>query len=137
MNSRLTPSSPRSRRGTTLIEVLAGLLVLGTLLVSVTVARARFIRQAADAERRLRATRAADALLNNWFTGPAPSVPASASGPLPDAPGCSWRTRSLRDPAAAQVDAVVVRLEIFDRAIAASAAPVLTIDLLQHQGPTP
>jgi hypothetical protein len=132
MKRRSTPSSIRSRRGTTLIEVLAGLLVLGTLLVSVAMARARFMRQAADAERSIRATRAADALLATWLTGSTPSVPAPAEGPLQDTPDFVWRTRVIRDPAAARLDAVIVRFEVFNR-LSESASPVLAIDLLQHR----
>src|SRR5438876_3770040 len=97
MRWHLPPSSTRSRRrarrGTTLIEVLAGLVVLGTLLVSVAVARARFVHQLADAERRLRATRAVDTMLGTWFAGPTPAVPTAAEGSLDGAADFAWRTR--------------------------------------------
>src|SRR5438552_2996453 len=130
MRWHLPPSSTRSRRrarrGTTLIEVLAGLVVLGTLLVSVAIARARFVHQAADAERRLRAAQAADALLSSWFTGPAPAVPASGDGPVEDLPGYTWRTRPIRDADAARLGAMIVRLEVIDT----NRSPFLSLDLL-------
>jgi type II secretory pathway pseudopilin PulG len=132
------PSSRRPRRyrrGTTLIEVLAGLVVLGTLLVSIAIARARFVHQSADADRRLRATRAADAMLATWFAGPTPAVPIRATGALDGEPDFAWRTRIIASPPAANLGAVVVRLEVTDRSMLNAAAPVVTVDLLVHRMP--
>src|SRR5688500_14911974 len=53
--SRTSSRGCRARPGATLIEVLAGLVVLGVLVTSVTLARARMARQWAEAERRLAA----------------------------------------------------------------------------------
>ena len=49
--------------------------MLGTLLAAVTVARARFLRQAADADRSLRATRAANVLKARIKSPGAPAEP--------------------------------------------------------------
>src|SRR4051812_22492085 len=94
---RWPTSRGTAARGTTLIEVLAGLVVLGTLLAAVAIARGRFLRQWADADRRIVVTQAADRLLAQWFSGPAPSVPVHGDGSLEALPGCEWRTSVLQD----------------------------------------
>jgi type II secretory pathway pseudopilin PulG len=120
----------------TLIEVLAGLVVLGTLLVAVAVARARFIRQWSEADRRLRATRATDAMLATWFTGDSASIPTNARGLLDDAPtDFAWRTHAVPNRDAAELGATIVRLDVFDRRTATSegalqTTPIVSVDLL-------
>jgi prepilin-type N-terminal cleavage/methylation domain-containing protein len=121
------------RRGTTLIEVLAGLVILATLLVAVSVARGRFLRQWADADARLRAARAADVLMASWTSGDTIAVPANASGPLDGVRGGRWRTRVIPSASAADVSTRIVRLEVSRQLTAAEGArdePVLSVDLL-------
>jgi prepilin-type N-terminal cleavage/methylation domain-containing protein len=110
-----TFSHPRRRRGLTLIEVVAALVLLGTILFSVTIARGRFMRQWADAERQLQATRAADALMTDWLGGPPSQVPRASQGPLAGVADAYWRTLTLPDPAARQLGAVIIRLELIDQ----------------------
>src|SRR5436309_3173648 len=102
------------RRAVTLVEVLAGLLLLGTVLASALIARGRFLRQWAEADQRLAASRAADAMLATWLGAPASSLAVPAQGTVPDLHGYSWRTRwapHTRDADALRV--AVARLEIF------------------------
>jgi len=125
-------SRAKSRRGTTLIEVLAGLVVLGTLLASMAVARGRFMRQWADADRRLQAVHGADALLARWLASPASHVPAPSSGALDGAPGFTWRTTVMRDRGATSLGAFIVRLDVFDADVSRQK-PVLSVDFLRHE----
>ncbi len=122
--------SPPRRRGTTLIEVLLGLVILSTLLVSVAMARGRFMRQWADADRRIAQTKAVDDLVSHWLAGPPESVPLAGQGVVD---GNTWRTRLVRSQPAATLGAVVVRLELFDR----SNAPAVTLDFLLHDARRP
>jgi hypothetical protein len=119
-----------------LIEVLAGLIILGTLLVSVSIARARFLNQWAEAEHRIQAVKGTDKLLAVWLTGAPQMVPVASEGALPDAPGFVWRTHLLRDPGVQTLDAGIVRVEVFDTMRGKTARePILSLDFLLHQLP--
>lgn len=113
----------------TLIEALAGLVMLGSLLTVVTIARSRANQQYARAQQRLAASRAADSLLAEWFSSPAPTVPLNAHGTLPQAPHLRWRTTSRSNAGATAMRALITRLEVFDPA-SRSGAPVLSLELL-------
>ena len=124
----------------TLIEILAGLVILGTLLVSVAVARGRFLRQIAEADRRLAAIRAADALLATWMSGPAQNVPVNKQGLLDPARNLTWQTRAIPDPNASRLGAIVVRLEVFDQSTSVSdrtSSALFTVEFLLHDFRTP
>jgi hypothetical protein len=97
----------------TLVEVVAALAMLGTLLVAVLLARAGYVRQAAAADRRLQAVAAADALLAAWHRDPA-SLPRSGSGMVAGDGQFSWRTRAVANPDAAALGADTLRLEVLD-----------------------
>jgi type II secretory pathway pseudopilin PulG len=113
----------------TLVEVIAGLVVLGTLLAAVTVARGRFLRQWAEADRRVQTTRAVDVLLSEWLGGSPQAVPIRSQGPLVGgAPNQIWRTHVKRDPAATALGAIVIRLEVFETAAPAKAT--MAVDFL-------
>ena len=113
----------------TLVEVLVGLVVLGTLLAAVTIARGRLLRQWAEADRRLQATRAVDALLSEWLSGPPQAVPINSQGALiGGAANQIWRTHVRRDAAAAELGAIVVRFEVFDAST--SRKSMLVVDFL-------
>src|SRR5947209_13143962 len=90
------PSQARTRcRAMTLIEVIAGLVILGTILASLAIARGRFARQWSAADRKLAAVRALDALVADWMNVPGSSVPLNRQAAVPDAPKFIWRTRPI------------------------------------------
>jgi type II secretory pathway component PulJ len=120
----------RKFRGTTLIEVIAGLVILSTLLVSVAMARGRFLRQWSDADRRIQVTQSVDHLLSRWLSAPPSALPISGQGNLEDAPNFIWRTRPMNDPAAGHFGAITVRLEAFDSRFQGPA--IVTVDFLVH-----
>src|SRR5882672_678909 len=99
MKNRSRTSSPAraKARAATLIEALAGLVVLGTLLVSITIARGRFVRQRALAEQKIAAATAVDALVSKWMAGSGSAIPLSDAGPLYGLPSHTWRTRVIEN----------------------------------------
>src|SRR5688572_24955873 len=109
MNLRRRTTSRAQRRAMTLIELLAGLVVLGTVLASICIARGRFLRQSAEAQRRIEATRAVDQLLDRWLSGPADRIPVAAQGSFYGSRQQVWRTTPRRDRAAETLGAMVVR----------------------------
>jgi len=123
--------STTHRPGATLIEVLAGLVILGTLLVSIAAARGRFARQWVEADRRLAAVRAADRLMADWMAGGEQNIPTQAQGELAGVPKCLWRTREIRSQGAQDLRARVIRLEIFDKT-SRSREPVFYVEFLVH-----
>ncbi len=123
----------------TLIEVVTGLIILGTILASLAIARGRFMRQWGDAERKLAVTRALGSLIEEWMDAPAPRVPMRGEGPLPGVKDCVWRTQTIRDGDAAKLSAAIVRVEAFGRLAGSrerySPTPVAMVDLLVYVTP--
>src|SRR4051794_38827353 len=111
MKRRFTTSSRRARvktraPGVTLIEALAGLVILGTLLVSITIARGRFIRQRALAEQKIAAAQGAERLISRWLASAGTAaIPANSQGPLEGISNHTWRTHIVPDTAAADLGA--------------------------------
>lgn len=121
----------------TLIEVVAGLVILGTILAALSIARGRFTRHWAEADRKLAATKALDTLVTEWTQGPMATVPINRQGRLPGSRTGIWKTRALRNLDADKLNATVVRVEIFDRGDdeKTSSAPIAALDLLVHRVP--
>jgi prepilin-type N-terminal cleavage/methylation domain-containing protein len=115
------------RRGTTLVEVIAALVILGTILSALLIARGRFSRQKLVAQRRLEAVHALDQLIDHWMTGPASAVPVQSSGALSDSSNQIWRMHLVPNPAAARLGTRVVRVDVIDPSL---REPILTLDLL-------
>jgi hypothetical protein len=114
----------------TLVEVIAGMALLASVLVAMLLARAGYMRQTARANRRLEAVAAADALLTAWHRDPATLHPGSG-GPVAGDGQLAWRTRLVASAEAESLGARVVRLEVLDERPAASPSPVLaTVEFL-------
>ena len=109
----------------TLLEVVAGLALLASLLGAVVMAKARHARQAAAADRKLQAVRAADELLAGWHQNPRTLPPGfSGAGVVPGEARLAWRLRPVSNGGIEQLGGRVVRLEILDERLAPS--PVVT-----------
>ena len=105
---------------------------------AVSIARGRFLRQWADADRRIIVAKAADQLLARWFSDSVPNIPFPASGSLEGLPGYDWQTTPVDDPASKQLGSITIRLQVFDhRPVNSSASrltdPVLSLDVLVHK----
>src|SRR5258706_11329593 len=116
MKGNSIPFSQRRRRGAmrrvrrrkgrsamTLIEIVAGLVILGTILASLAIARGRFARQWAAADRKLAATKAVDAMIAGWMESTPPRVPVNREGVLAGVGKHVWKTRAVRDAGAEKV----------------------------------
>lgn len=122
MSNRHNNSWPRCQAtGLTLIEVVAAIAILGTILVGVVLSRARHTRQFALAQRKAIAVEAADALIAGWWEGPA--VPVDASGVVErEGIDLAWRTREIANESIEAIGARVVRVEMREAASRAAGA---------------
>lgn len=126
---------PRSRlRGLTLIEVIAAIAILGTVLVGVVLSKARHTRQIALTRQHAAVVDAADALITGWWTSPE-GVPIGGSGTIDGEESLRWETRVVGNPAVEGMGARVVRVEIHPSAADAHrpgrrGEPLVAVDLV-------
>jgi hypothetical protein len=112
----------------TLMEVMAGLVILATVLAFVVTARARYLHQAADADARQVAVKAADALLSNWWQDPA-SVPQNGSGKIDEQ--LRWETHARSVGPRDELEVDVVRLEVFRSGeVGPDAKPLVSVEVV-------
>jgi hypothetical protein len=97
----------------TLIEVLAGLVVLGTVLASVTIARGRFMQQTVVAQQKLLAVQAADELVSSWLSSPAGVVDVPAQGVLRDS--LAWRARQVVSRDAEALGVRMIHVDVLEK----------------------
>ena len=101
----------RPPSGLTLLEVVGAIAILGTVLVGLVVAKARHVRQLAEARRLSAAVRAADSLLAAWWTSPE-GVPDDESGAVGTDGSLVYATREVKSAAIERLGARVVRVEV-------------------------
>lgn len=101
--------SPRTN-GFSLIEVVASLMLVGTLLVTVLTAHRQNARQTRTAQQRLAAINVLDELLSD----PEMLAQMEPDGKVPGEHPFYWRTSVRADAAANQLGAMIWRVEVFD-----------------------
>lgn len=138
MYVKSTASSRHS--GLTLIEVVVGLALLSTLLVSLLMAQRRHWRQIQAARQKLAACKAADELLTGWYSGSA-SVPLARSGGVPNNRALRWRTRVVPNRETRRWGMELVRLTIHSAeatdSLERESRPFLTVDVVVGPAPIP
>ena len=120
----------RSAAGLTLIEVVAGLALLATILASLLYARVRFARNLSIADARLQAVAAADALLTDWTASGRP-IPPSGAGAIAGRPLLRWQTQPVASDEARRMQARVVRLTIRRADAPPTALPLASVDVVE------
>jgi prepilin-type N-terminal cleavage/methylation domain-containing protein len=121
-------------RGLTLIEVVAAIAILGTILVGVVLSSARLTHQAALARRQAVAVRAADELITRWWTAKE-GVPVGAEGAVESDPTLLWTVQLVENEPVARLGARVVRVTICEAdpktsAMAAAEEELVNVDLV-------
>jgi hypothetical protein len=117
-------------RGATLVEVVAGLALLASLLTALLLARARYSQQWVLANQRLAAVQLADELLAEWWTEPQ-ELPRADQGVLDEQRGWKWRTQVIQNHAADSIGVEVIRLEILQED--PEAIPLATLEIVLPQ----
>lgn len=112
----------------TLVEVMAGLAIMGTLVTGLLVATGRLKAQDLQAQLRLEACQVADDLLTGWWS-PKEDFPRTGNGTVRRNGNWRWRTRPIRSNRAERMGAQVVALEVFPIGTH-GGAPVARVDVL-------
>ena len=134
----MTACSGCSRRaGLTLIEVVAAIAILGTLLVGIVLASARHTRQIADTRQIDTIVRAADDLLAQWWVDP-DEIPIGQSGVIETSPSLAWRTYLVANSDVEDLGARVLRVEVgppgkVGAALGPNDKTIVTVDLVLPQ----
>ena len=131
----MTFSAPWPSAGVTLVEVLAGLMLLATILMGILLTGVQYSRQAGDAERRIAASVVADQILSRWWED-LRKFPRSGSGAATTDGTWYWRTRVLDEQQIEEVPFQIVRLEMLDGRGGKRGNPVaLAVDVVLPQPP--
>jgi prepilin-type N-terminal cleavage/methylation domain-containing protein len=124
----MRPSALLARKAFTLIEVVASLLLVGTLLVTVMTAHRRLVNQGRLAQERIAAVAALDELLASaQASGVDPLV--QIQGKVPGNNPYTWRTSLRDDSAARSLGGSIVRIELYNQKDTTVA--LATVELLQ------
>lgn len=113
----------------TLVEVIAGIALLGTLLAGLMLGFSAHVRQYQAARLRIQAIEKLDRQLALWYADGS-ELPIDSAGPLSSQPPLTWRTSTVRSPQAGRLNAVVVRVEVRRPDRADSSHPVVVVELL-------
>jgi prepilin-type N-terminal cleavage/methylation domain-containing protein len=120
--------------GLTLIEVVAAIAILGSILVGIMLATSRHSRQLALAERKKEAVRAADKLITRWRTQQ-DGVPINQEGRVKFNDSLRWRTRRVNNETIEKLSGRVVRLSLHmanpqETALDPKDYKLMTVDLV-------
>jgi hypothetical protein len=111
----MRPLNFSNRRAFSLVEVVASVFLVGTLLVAVLVAHRRAITQTRLAQRRLDAVETLDQLLIAR-QGPDAEDYQLARGKAPGQNPFLWRSTMRDEPSLVELGAGVLRIELYDPA---------------------
>lgn len=120
--------STNARRAMTLVEVIAGIALLGTVLAVTVLSHGRLLRQHQRAQTKLQAVAAVDQLLSQWYAN-GEAVPVEASGKWPGSPVVVWKTQRGRTQTSGAISVDVVELTAKIEGESPSLPPLVRIEL--------
>ena len=129
MRMRRTTSWRPPARGFTLVEALAGSLLMASLLVAMLLAMSRMNIQSRRAEDRVQACAVLDSLMQQWWRNQR-RLPQNQFGQVPGRPGWRWQTRTINNPDLQILYAEVVAVEVFSSQ-QRDAGPAARLEILQ------
>ena len=112
MKAKLKTYLQDSRQaGLTLIEVIAAIAILGTILVGMVLSKSSHTHQLALAQRQIIAVRVVDELIADWWTS-SQGVPVGEYGLFGKDESLVWETRVVQNEVIEKLGAKVVRVEV-------------------------
>ncbi len=130
MKTRLKGCS-QHYQAATLIEVLTGLAILGSVTVALLLARGNLLEQYANAQLKLEAVTIADQLIAGWYAQD--GIPIDEQGEIEAYPDWSWQTRTKINTGSSTDDDLpgsVVSVVLYHHSISTPDNAVITIELL-------
>ncbi len=115
----------------TLIEVLTGLAILGSVTVALLLARGNLLEQYANAQLKLEAVTIADQLIAGWYAQD--GIPINEQGEIEAHQGWSWQTHTKSITGSFTDDDLpgsVVSVELYHHSSSTPDNVVITIELL-------
>jgi hypothetical protein len=109
---RKRTTSWRRAPGLSLIEAVAGTVLLATLLASILATQGRLKVRSRAVAQRAEAAQALDELLRGWWRD-LPNLPRDGAGAMAGRPGWRWQTRTQEREDAAAVGGQVVQVDVF------------------------
>ena len=131
-NLRLRPARGHERQGFTLIEVIAGTVLLGTLVAGIIVSTSAHQRKIRTARLRIEAAALADDLLNDWQQQ-TEGIPLSGTGLLTADGRLHWQTRVVANRVLCGVPVHVVRLHLLHAQDPTDLKSLVSVDLVARQ----
>jgi type II secretory pathway pseudopilin PulG len=126
----ITPHQLNRTRGVTLVETVAALALLGTLVALSFSSRSNINKQYTHANLKFQATELADQQIQHWHDT-VPTPPLRESGPMIGHPDWTWRTTVINDPDLLPLKLSILHLQIFaPTALRSEPGPVLTLELV-------
>jgi type II secretory pathway pseudopilin PulG len=114
----------------TLIEVIAGLTLMATVLVGSLLSFAAHQKQRRFADAKIAAVTIADDLLHVMSNSP-DGIPATGRGRIPGQRNWFWQTSVVGAMAPAQTPIRVIRFEIMEQSSPGQIRALVTVDLFQ------
>lgn len=120
------PSPDAAPRGLTLLEVIVGLTLMGSVMVASLLAFSRHRKQLRLADKRIEAVMIADGLVNE-LSSQRGGLPVSSRGVVTGRPGWFWQTSPAGVSNLAQIPIQIIRFEILERG--ESITRLVSVDL--------
>lgn len=126
MSSRSLHSS--AQRGLTLLEVIAALAIISTLLVGLLVAARRHVEQVRRARQTLDVAARVDALLYRWMSSGG-LVLREDEGELPGEDGLRWKTQLVDTRHRRDLGIDLFSLKILTKSDTVGERPIVSLEL--------
>jgi len=131
--------SLRKRQGVTLIEVVAGLVMVGSLLTVMIITAGRFEKNRAKALQKLQAVRIADSLMTDFFASGFPTI--GSEGFVPGSSQLHWKVTGQENANAptllADVRLLIHKLDVPQQTLASIEVLISKDTLGQRRSPLP
>ncbi|MFK8113467.1 MAG: type II secretion system protein [Rubripirellula sp.] len=128
-------SSHKPRPAFTLIEVVVGVTLLASVLVSSILAFGAHHRQTRIAEAKLAAVAVADELMNTFISQP-DGIPNAARGVIAGRPGWLWQTRMVGTARPAGVLMQVIQLQVIELKQGSVPQALATVEVVKAVKPS-